>query len=145
MRSPKFQINRWKGCSTRRRAGPCSAFLAPLSPFSQAAVLLLKSELDYTESIRGTARRPSIRDYYALCLITIPNMNANCPQASRVGIYMSQLPVDVSLGLLISSVRGRIVAEGGSSSRLAKGCEDPHGVSALSPLERIANKNRSDV
>lgn len=58
------------------------------------------------------------RDYYALGLITIPNMNANWPPASRSRVYVSQLPVRVSLGLLITSVRGRIGKRGDG----CKGC-----------------------
>lgn len=85
-------------------------------PCWATALLLLKSEADYSES--GGARS-KYRDYYALGLITIPNMNANWPLASRSpGVYVSQLPVRVSLGLLITSVRGRIGKRGDG----CKGC-----------------------
>lgn len=77
MRFRKLEIiNRWKGL---RGEGfrPC-----------WATALLLKSEADYSGIHSGWGCAPprappsEYRDYYALGLITIPNMNANWPPAS---------------------------------------------------------------
>lgn len=65
----------------------------------------------------------------------MPNMNTNCPLASCVGIYMSQLPVDVSLGLLISSVRGwTVVKKEEGRARTTVGVREwSRGVGSLAP------------
>lgn len=74
-------------------------------PGARAAALLLKSEADLFGTAFGQWAHQVSKDYY--CPRSNYHAEYECKLPSgvqRVGIYMSQLPVDVSLGLLISSV-----------------------------------------
>jgi len=114
------------------------------------AVVLLKSDLGCAESrsIR-TGRASKYRDYYGFSPNYHPKYECKLPSSVPGGYvrmyiyYMSQLPLDVSLGLLISSVRGWVWQRVASYSRggLRRRSSRRRGVSAsVTPRKNVANK-----